>query len=320
MLAPDMAPIVRAKVVIARHLCAPADRLIKVASCDIRSRPFNYWVWFHAWLDMLQNSEADVANIVKHILTGSDIVLNAKQLAAVADAALLGVKEAKKRPYWHLLEDEQRDQAGNFTKIREILDVYRRRECFTIKALLPPDAADPRKLASWAQHGIGQPIVTVPGFQLEYSAFYQELQNNTLPESIPPPPAAPALRSRKTGGRGDIDDDDDDDDDVGAAALDPTPAYSQALATFWSAVAAIDDYAVVGKAALRALAIHFSQTAVEQAFSMLKNLAAQNRLHAGERYLFNLMMLNFNEPYYIAHSETELQTLGLDELVTALRS
>jgi hypothetical protein len=92
MLAPGMAPIVRAKVIVACELCAPAERLIKMASCDIRSLPFNYWVWFHAWLDMFQADETDVADVVTPMLAGSGGVLTTAQLAVVADATLFGIK------------------------------------------------------------------------------------------------------------------------------------------------------------------------------------------------------------------------------------
>ncbi len=80
------------------------------------------------------------------------------------------------------------------------------------------------------------------------------------------------------------------------------------------------DYAAVGRATPRALAIPFYQTIAGRAFSMLKNLAAQNRLRAGGRYRMNLMMLTFNEPYYIMLSDAELRTLGADDLLKALRS
>ncbi len=56
-----------------------------------------------------------------------------------------------------------------------------------------------------------------------------------------------------------------------------TVLYTQAHAAFWSAAAAAEHYANVGKAALRARAIPFSQTTAGRAFSMLKNLGAQNR-------------------------------------------
>ncbi len=52
MLAPGIAPIVHAKVIMAIELCKPAERLIKMTSFDIRSLPFNCRMWFHAWLDM----------------------------------------------------------------------------------------------------------------------------------------------------------------------------------------------------------------------------------------------------------------------------
>jgi hypothetical protein len=319
MLAPGVAPIVHAKVVMAIELCKPAERLIQAASCDIRSLPFNFWVWFHAWLDVLQTFEADAATVVKTILARSGVVLTAAQLAVVADATLLGIKEAKKRPFWHLFEaDHERDAAGNVTKIRELLSVYKRRECFTISALVTPDDEDPAKLVAWAKRALGSPMQAVQGFQVAYSAFYRQLDAGTLPKSIPPPPQPPAAQPPKVAAAAAAAA--DDAADAGEAPLDPTPAYTQALAAFWSAVAADGDYAVVGKAALRALAIPFSQTTVERAFSMLKNLATQNRIHAKERYLMNLMMLTFNEPYYIMLSDIELQTLGVDDILKAQRS
>ena len=306
MLAPDMASIVRAKIVMAISLCTPADRLIKAASCDIRSLPFNYWVWFHAWLDMFQTDAEDVVNVVNTTLVGSGVVLNGEQLKIVADATLLGIEEAKKRPYWHLFDAGEHDAAGNITKIRDVIGVYRRRECFTINALAAPD--DPVLLKAWAERALGGPMQSVPGFQFAYAAFYRQLKDGTLPESIPPPPKLPATRPKAAAAA-------EDDDGFGDEPLDPMPAYTLALARFWYAVAADEDFAVVGKAALQALAIPFSQTTVERAFSMLKNLATQNRLHAGERYLINLMMLHFNEPYYTSMSASELKTLGIDVLL-----
>ena len=105
MLAAGRSEVVRAKVLLAHELCAPAERLIKAASCDIRSLPFNFWVWFQAWLDALNIDEFDVADYVGAILASKGLKLNPTQLQEVSTATLTAVVEAKKRPYWHLFED-----------------------------------------------------------------------------------------------------------------------------------------------------------------------------------------------------------------------
>ena len=97
------------------------------------------------------------------------------------------------------------------------------------------------------------------------------------------------------------------------------PSTTRALAAFWASVAAHPDFAVVGKAAIRALAISISQTMLVRAFSTLKNLATQNRLHAGERYLTNSLMLVCNRPYYKDRSNHELEMLGLADLLKSFR-
>ncbi len=64
MLKPGVRELVRAKVLIARKLCEQVERVVKVASCDIRPLPFNFWTWFHAWLDLLQIGESDVDEFI----------------------------------------------------------------------------------------------------------------------------------------------------------------------------------------------------------------------------------------------------------------
>jgi hypothetical protein len=192
-----------------------------------------------------------------------------------------------------------------------VLGVYRHREKFTIDAFHLP-ASIAALVAEWGLGALDQHVMSVPGFKVAYSAFYQELKTGTLPAGILKPPVypAPALLAGDAA---------DDDGDFGSVQTGPMPEYTRALAAFWASVAAHPDFAVVGKAAIRALAIPFSQTAVERAFSTLKNLATQNRLHAGERYLTNLLMLVCNRPYYKDHSNHELEMLGLADMLKSFR-
>jgi hypothetical protein len=159
MLAAGRSEVVRAKVLLAHELCAPAERLIKAASCDIRSLPFNFWVWFQAWLDALHIDEFDVADYVGAILASKGLKLNPKQLQEVSTATLTAVVEAKKRPYWHLFEDVTvLDSDGAAAKIHEVLGVYRRREKFTIDAFHLP-ASIAALVAEWGLDAVRSFVV-----------------------------------------------------------------------------------------------------------------------------------------------------------------
>jgi hypothetical protein len=285
MLKPGVCELVRPKVLIARKLCEHAERLVKLTSCDIRSLPFSFSTWFHAWLDLLQIGESDVEEFITAAVGGT-VPLTAAQRAAVAQATLLAISEARQRPFSHLFQSVPAQTAARgIERVREILGVYQRRECFAIEAL--PVSDDPAAVTICARRALGRSILTVPGFQGAFSAFHTALRDKTLPAGIPLPPMQPVAALP----------DHNDYDDYGVAPLDPTPEYTQSLAAFWAAVAANQSYAALGMAALRALAIPVSQTVVERAFSQLKNLATPNRLHAGRRYVLNLAMLNSNEPY-----------------------
>jgi hypothetical protein len=92
MFKPGVRELVRAKVLIARKLCEQAERLVKVTSCDIRSLPFSFSTWFHAWLDLLQISESDVEEFITATVGGT-VALTAAQRAAVAQATPLAISD-----------------------------------------------------------------------------------------------------------------------------------------------------------------------------------------------------------------------------------
>jgi hypothetical protein len=177
------------------------------------------------------------------------------------------------------------DAAGELEAVNSYLSIYCRRSRFNIGGGALPPAQPITGVTEWAKSALGK-LPTLE-FLDSYGTFKNQLDdvNSLFPPAIRKlvPPAAQVPFSR--------------DDAI-------------KLVMFWRAVAKHPPFALVGNAALRALSIPVSQTVVERSFSVLSNREIDNRLHAGSRYVRNMLMMAVNKPYLTAFLDQRSQALA----------
>jgi hypothetical protein len=278
----------RVAVLVGWDLCLPAVRLLDATLKDIRSLPMDFWTHFDSWTTALRSFHGDATERVRGLATG--VQIDADTLRQVAVNVTRGIAGAFDKTVRHLAEDALcLDANGNAAVARAKLEIYQRRDCWNVgkpDTMPAPDASD---FGAWVKRATGQPATTA--FTIAYSHFWGSVTGGYLKKLLPPPRPPEPLSEKE--------------------AIAYANEYAAALVRLWRAAAADKDTAIVGKAALRALSIPISQAVVERSFSVLSNREIDNRLHAGDRYVVNMMMLAFNRPHYAVVSTQQAAVLGV---------
>jgi hypothetical protein len=277
----------RAIIVIANDLCSPAGPLICKASMEARLIPVDFWSTVFAWVAALRRNydvvERYVDGVTKNIPgVTSDMRVRLQEEVQNAIAC------AMDKPTRHLLADNPAADdlplealRSNIDTLRHELAIFNCRECFNIGQPLSLPAAD-NSAAIWDWMTKATNKDPPPAeFRSAFELFLEKKERGTLPAQVPPPPQDPFSKSD-----------------------------AEALVKFWRTIKADASLRRVGEAALRALTVAYSQTVVERQFSVMSNLEIDNRLHAGPRYITNMLFLRCNGPFFDEYITARLAVLG----------